>query len=195
MSNHNNINSSEPSSSLLSRFNSRDNAALAELYNLYYDELFYFTNQLYRNSNIEACDILHDIFIKIWVSKTLKFETLKNIKAYIYVSIKNSFYDYISHNKCVDKYTEISKSNPSNFISEIIESETLSIISKATELLPEETSKIFKMILDGWSVKDISASIGCSKSYVYQKKEEAVKILKDKILKNSLSIMLIISNL
>ena len=181
--------------SLLLRFNSRDESALAELYNLYYDELIYFTNQLFRSSTVEACDVVHDIFLKIWMSENLKFKTLKNIKAYIYVSIKNNFYDYISHNKCVDKFAKISKSDPNNFVSEIMESETLSIISQIDEFLPEDTCKMFKMIIDGWNVKDISTSLGYSKSHVYAKRDDAIKILKDKLYKNSLFLVLILSSI
>lgn len=181
--------------SLLPRFNQREIAALGEVYDLYHRELIYFAKQLYRETNIEADDVVHDVFIKIWTSENIQFKTIENIKAYIYVSIKNGFLDWLIHDKCVDRFKKIVISNPDNFITEIIESESLSTITKMTELLPLDTCTIIKLMLDGWEVKDIAQELRLSQSSIYAKKNDAIKILRNKLPKNQLLILFIISTL
>lgn len=180
---------------LLKRFNDRDEMALGEVYELYYRELHYFTKQLYRDTKVLAEDVIHDLFIKIWEAKNLQFKRLNNIKAYLYISIKNGFSDWLSHNKCVDKYNNIIINNNSHFITEMVESETASILSVAMNLLPKDVAAVFQLVVEGWEMRDIANHLNISKSSAYAKKMEATAILKNKLPKNIYSILLTLSNL
>lgn len=192
---NNEMNRSADSSLLLEQFNNRDESALGKVYELYYRELNYFAKQLYRDTKIVAEDVIHDIFIKIWESKTIQFKKLDNIKAYIYISIKNGFLDSISHNKCVDKYNNTIIKDERNFVTEMVESETLSILSIAIDLLPKDIAAVFQLIAEGWEMKDIAKELNISKSSAYAKKIEATTILKNKLPKNLYTILLTISSL
>lgn len=182
--------SEEEESLLLKRFNNRDETALGEVYNLFYRELHYFANQLYRDTKSSAEDAVHDIFIKLWETKNLNFKELDNIKAYIYTSIKNGFSDWISHNKCVDKYNNTIISNQNNFVTEMVESETMSILSTAMKILPKDVAAVFQLVVEGWEMKEISNKLNISKSTAYAKKEEAATILKKKLPKNIYTIFI-----
>lgn len=167
-------------SALLKKFNNRDNNAFGEIYTLLYNELYHFTSRLYRNTEIVAGDVMHDTFVYIWEHSTQRFDGIENLKAYLYISIKNRFRNYLVHQKSVDKFQCETK----NFVSDVVESETLSIINQAINLLPSECAKVFRLHIDGWQVKDIAEKLGKSESTVYAQKQEAISILKKKLPKN-----------
>lgn len=165
---------------LLKRFNNRDNTAFGEVYILLYNELHHFTSRLYRETEIAAGDVIHDTFVYIWEHSTQRFEGIENLKAYLFTSIKNRFRNYIVHQKSVEKF----QYENSDFISDVVESETLSIINQAINLLPQECAKVFRLHIDGWQVKDIAEKLGKSESTVYAQKQEAISMLKKKLPKH-----------
>lgn len=165
---------------LLKKFNNRESLAFGEVYTLLYDELYYFTSRLYHETEIMADDVIHDTFVYIWEHSTQRFEGLENLKAYLFTSIKNRFHNYIVHQKIVKKF----QYENGEFISDVVESETLSIINQAIGLLPQECAKVFKLHIDGWQVKDIAKELGKSESTVYAQKQEAISTLKRKLPKN-----------
>lgn len=190
-----NILSEQEEALLLKRFNDRDELALGDVYDIYYRELNYFVNQIYRDTTVQGEDVVHDIFLKIWERRNLRFNRLENIKAYIYTSIKNGFSDWLSHNKCVDRYNNSIVVRDVSFVTEMVESETMSILSLAIKLLPKDIADVFRLVADGWDMKDISNELNISKSSAYAKKTEAINILKNKLPQNLYSILLTISNL
>lgn len=162
---------------LLKRFNNRDNMAFGEVYTQLYDELYHFTARLYRETEIAAGDIIHDTFVYVWEHSTQRFEGINNLKAYLYISIKNRFRNYIVHQRSVEKFQYESR----DFISDVVESETLSIIHQAINALPTECARVFRLHLDGWQVKEIAEKLGKSESTVYAQKQEAISTLKKKL--------------
>lgn len=182
-------------SSLLARFNSRDKVALGEVYKKYYPELILFTKQLYRETNIEARDVVHDILIRIWESKNIQFKKLDNIKAYVYISVKNNFLDYLIHNKRVDKFNKSLLLDSDNFVTQMVVSEALSSLSEITDLIPADIAEIFRLMIEGWSIKEIATKMELSPSSIYTKRDEGVKILRKKLSNRNFCIILIICNL
>lgn len=166
---------------LISRFNDRDNLAFEQVYRLLYNELYHFTRKICQDSSVIPNDVVHDIFIKIWEMKERKFENLNNLKAYIFIAIKNKFRNHIDHKKSIEKYNDNLKLDKYNFISEIVETETLSIINQAIDILPKECAKVFRLHLDGWQVKDIAIKLGKSERTVYIQKQESIFLIKKKL--------------
>lgn len=105
---------------LLNKFNDRDNSAFSEIYLMYYDDLFYFASNLYRNSDVSACDVVQDTFLNLWESKKQRFEGLINIKAYLFISIKNSFKNYLTHKKYIEKHRYSIQLDSDYFITQIV---------------------------------------------------------------------------
>lgn len=176
---------------LLKRFNSRECSAFAEVYSMYYDELLAFSKNVFRNTNVVEADVIHDIFIQIWQSEKIVFEALINIKAYIYTSIRNNFKNYIIHQKSVEKFKDASILNDDYFVVQVAESEIYTIVNQAIDLLPEDCATIFQYLIDGWSVSDIAKKLNKPERTVYNKKYEAVDILKRKMKSNTLQIILL----
>lgn len=174
-------------------FNARDTYAFEQIYLMYYDEMFYFSFKLYRDTEIAAGDVVQDLFLKIWERKDLRFISLEHLKGYMYVSLRNGFREYLSHKNVADRYARAMRTTDDYFISQIVETETLSALSKLTELLPEECAKVFKLYLEGWEVKEIVEKLGKSSSTVYNQRQEAIRILKKLDLKKLLSIVMSLS--
>lgn len=175
---------------LLKRFNNREEVAFTEIYQLYYYEFFILTLKLFNEGKEFSEDIVQDIFIGIWNNKNRCFDSIEGLKLYIYVSIKNKLRDHAKHKKHVEQYKKIIKSEDL-FTIEIAETEVYSVIVKSINLLPEECANVFKLHIDGWSVKEIAEKLQKTESTVYKQKTQAITILKNKLTKNQLIIITI----
>lgn len=169
---------------LVKGFNRRDKSAYAFIFTLYYDHLYHFSVKLYRNTEVDAADMIQDIFLGIWENKKDDFCSLAHIKNYLFLSIRNHFRKYIEHKKNVDKYTQSLIQDQDYFISEMVEVEVISKLSLMIDTLPEECGKVLKLYMEGSEMKDIALQLNKSQSTVYNQKTEAISILKRKISKD-----------
>ena len=187
----------ELNSTLLDKFNDKDSSAFSEIYEALYNDLYYFANKVYQDIvEVEACDVVHDLFVKIWNNNSAKFKNINALKGYCFISIKNEFKNYISHSKTVDNYKkEVDKNKDDLLITYIAETEFLSVISAAIDILPPECSKVFKLYIDGYSIKEISKMLGKAQSTIYAQKMESIKILKDKFKPDMMSMLSIVINI
>lgn len=163
---------------VLERFNRREAEAFGKVYSLFYTELIHFTTKLYSDTEVTPSDVIHDIFVNLWQSEKQVFNDLINIKAYIYKSIKNSFSNYIRHKKYIDKYRSEIITDNDTFTVEIIESEVCSLVNQALDMLPSDCAEIVKLYIEGWDIKEISDNLNIPKRTVYNRKNEAITILK-----------------
>lgn len=177
---------------LLRNFNDRDECAFGEVYSLFYRDTACYASMLYRTTKVQPSDVIHDIFIKLWQSPHVKFDSLLKIKAYVYVSVKNDFKDYISHNKYVEKYKEMTLADQ-NFQTDMIENEAYALIDSSLDLLPSECAKIMRMFLEGYKPVEIAQKLGCTQQYVYNSKYESISLLKKKFLNNKVLIMILLN--
>lgn len=174
---------------LLKQFNNRDSCAFNEIYELFCSELRHFASRLFYGTEIDVDDVIQDIFLTIWENSGRKFDSILGIKAYIYVSIKNKLKNHVKHNRHVSLYNK-KMLDDDCFVTQVAESEMLSILSQAVDLLPDEYSKVFKLHADGWEVKDIADFLNKPESTVYKYKQRAIKILKGKLDKQLIIILL-----
>lgn len=65
--------------------------ALAHLYNSYFQNLFEYGMRICRDRNMVK-DAIQDLFVKIWTNR-LNLAEVKNIKAYLLVSIRSIIYN------------------------------------------------------------------------------------------------------
>lgn len=176
--------------SLLLMFNKREMNSFCDIYRKYFNRFYYFANRIFGSTTLDPEDIVQDVFTAIWENKSLKFQSLDHIASYIYLSIRNRYKDYAIRKERVDRYTNSVTQNEDNYQTYILESETLSIISEAIELLPSECGKVFKMHIEGWEIKDIATELNKSQSTIYNQRKEAIEILRRKVSKNVFSIFL-----
>lgn len=178
---------------LLKNFNRRIEKDFGKVYSLFYNDLFYFAAKLYQHTEVEPRDAIHDIFLNLWQSASLKFEHLTDIKAYLFVSLRNHFKSYVRHHQYIKEYEASLLLDKDQFEVDIIESETLSTFHHILELLPEESAEILKLFLNGWK-EEIAQKLGKNKQTIYNKKSEAIAYLKNKLSKDSLLLLFILND-
>lgn len=177
---------------LLNKFNNRDSVAFGAIYNMFYDDLFFYTSRIYRGTEISAYDIIQDIFINLWEMKHQTFSGLNNIKAYLFVCIKNNFKDYLKHQKSKDKYKLNATINDDLFVAEIIEMEVFSFLNDAVEALPSECCKVIRSYLDGYETKEIAKKLNKTESTIYNQKKTAIDLLRKNLPKDKLLIIFLL---
>lgn len=163
---------------LLIKINSRDKYAFCEVYDLLYRELHLYTLSLYRNYPVESTDVIHDVFVYVWQNKHLVFDSVQKFKSYMIVSIKNSFRNYINHTKYEAKYQDYILNRNCKY--DLLEVEICSLVDEMLGVLPSDCAAILRMHLEGWSAEEISNKIGKKTQTVYNKKQEAISLLRKK---------------
>src|ERR1700704_5280439 len=82
---------------IIERLKKGDERAMAPLFKLYNKSLYYFARQLVDNDG-QAEDIVADAFIKLW-QKNGDFDSLPDIMAFMFFTVKNSCCNYLKHIK------------------------------------------------------------------------------------------------
>lgn len=177
---------------LLEKFNNRDCVAFGTVYNMFYDDLFYYTSKIYRGTELPAYDVIQDIFLNLWEMKRQKFSGLNNIKAYLFVSIKNNFKDYLKHQKSKDKYKSDIESDDDLFVAQMMEMEVFSFLNEAVDALPSECCKVIKSYLEGYETKEIALMLNKTESTVYNQKKAAIDQLKKNLPKDKMLILMML---
>jgi RNA polymerase sigma-70 factor (family 1) len=160
--------------------------ALEAVFYQYYNHLRYFTNSLIENSS-QAEDIVVDTFIKLWKLRG-RFQTIDNIKAFLYISARNACLDYLRHiqvrqssHKELHYLSEESneQSFEGNIDSKMLHQAILQIITNEIKQLPPKMKLIFTMYyLENLHVNEISLKLGLAPSTIRVQKARAVKALK-----------------
>lgn len=176
---------------LISLFNDRSKNALGEVYSQLYNELHYYAIGLYRDTPIDPYDAIQDVFLSLWQSN-VKFDALKNLKAYLFISIRNNFRRYISTIKTADKFRDYKLRERDLFHIDVIESEVLSNMHHILKLLPDDSAEILRLFFEGWNIDDIAEKLGKTKRTIYNKKSEAIASLRDKLSPDELLLILLL---
>ena len=166
---------------LLKKINRRDVVAFGEVYWIFYDDLFYYALKLYENTSVEPQDAVHDAFLKLWQMPNAKFDSLVDLKAYLFVVIRNDFNQFVRHSHYVEEHRKYELENTRTFEFDILESELRGSCEHILELLPQECAEIFRLFFEGLNTDEIALKLGKTKQTIYNKKHEAIAILKKKI--------------
>lgn len=178
---------------LLSLFNLRDNTAFTLIYSEFYNELNYYTNKLYHDTNIDPQDCVQDVFLKLWQTKNTVFNSIVEIKAYLYMSIRNDFKNYLKKNTHNEKYMDIMIKENQRIEVEVVEAEVYNHFNYILGLLPSESAKILKLFFENWSAEEIATELGVNKQTVYNKKHKAIEFLRSKISEDKLLIQILLT--
>ncbi len=77
----------------LEAFRAGDDMVFEQVKEIYHLTFFDFANQLIQNADV-ATDIVNDTFEKL-KRKRNNFDTLSNIKCFMYITVRNSCLDYL----------------------------------------------------------------------------------------------------
>lgn len=170
---------------LLKDFQSGDRIAFEKIFRLYNSALIFFANRLLISfEQIDAQEIVLDVFLKLNDKRT-DFTTLQNIKAFLYISVKNSCLNAIEKEKVrlkrFDRYIHDFDETEQSVLSKIVQAEVLQELYTAIELLPEPYRIVMQKIIEGKSAKEISQELDIPVSTVNTQKSRAISQLKNNL--------------
>ncbi len=177
---------------ILPLFNEREREAMGKVYVYLLKDLITFTDSLYRgaNINIDAEDEVHEVYIKLWDDKSKQFDSLSNIKGYLFISIRNRFLNNVKHGKIVDRYNKQIITSSEYFISEMAEVELFSIFRGIENFLPKQCLAVFNEYMKGLNTKEIAQKLNKSEFTIYKQKKAIIDILRAKFNKTMLDIII-----
>lgn len=166
---------------LLQLLKERQTIALQEIIDLYQRGLCYFASGILNNSQV-AEELVNDAYLKVW-NREAHFDTLNELRSYLYVTVKNSCLDYLKSpkNKQLDGLDLEHSVIPSeeDIEARIIYAELLSFLHQQVDKLPEKQKQTFLMsFFEDMSTEEIAEKLGISKNAVFINKHEALKTIK-----------------
>lgn len=165
-----------------------DEAAFSELYVRYKDKLYYFCLHLLKSKE-EANDIVQEIFIRIWESRSFINPDL-SFSSFLYTMARNRIMNYFRDMDIDIKVKEMIASQKitteETAESQIIYTEYQEILRTAIEQLPTQRQRIFNMSrIENMSHKEIAAELNISVNTVQEHISEALKFIKIYFNKNA----------
>lgn len=107
-----------------------------------------------RYSGEEAADIAQEVFVKVY-ERWGEFETVENVKAFLYIIARNLSLDYLKH-----KRAENNEIVEQTFLKEVTRQETFRILYNAIDRLPGQTRQFVLLSLEGNSVQEVGDKKG-----------------------------------
>lgn len=163
----------------ISRFNDGDEKAFQHLFKLFYGPLCFFARGI-TQTGLEAEDIVQEAFVQLW-NRRQGFNSLRAIKAFLYLAVKNSSRNLYKHKKVEQKYQLAQKVAPQDnaVMERILEAEVLGEVYKALQKLPEGCRKVINLsYFKGLSNQEVAAHLNVSINTVKTQKLRALKILR-----------------
>lgn len=172
--------------------------ALQLLLKQFYSPLCLFAERLLTDK-AAAEDIVGESFIKLW-NKRSDFETLQNIKAFMYITVRNACLNYLKQAKRESlnqkQLAYITGEKEEFVLNEMIRAEVLKEIMHEVDKLPEQCGKVLRLgYLEGLKNQEIADLLGISVHTVKNQKARAIQLLKVKLRDRDLMTFLLLCTL
>jgi len=174
---------------LVDAFRKGDSASLNALWKLHYKALVYFADQLVKN-NLLSEDIVSETFLKIWNLRD-RFDNVHNIKAFLYVTVRNTCYDHLRSQEIHDRihkeilYTadyysqEMSRDDYDMMYAEYIQK-----LYTQVQELPDRCREVFRLyFFERRNTREIAELLSINEQTVRNQKTKAVRMLRAALLK------------
>lgn len=165
---------------LLKRFQSGDNVAFEEIFNLYWQQLYTIANRSLR-SHEEAEEIVQELFTTLWQQKsTLR---ILNISSYLTSAVKKRAIDKIRsklvHEKYWDYYSAFRIDHGQDTENTVCFNELNLELEKAIDRLPQKSRQVFRLNrLEGRSISEIAGFLKISERAIEYHLTKSVRELR-----------------
>jgi RNA polymerase sigma-70 factor (ECF subfamily) len=174
---------------------SEEELAFELLFRRYYVRLCCFANKFIADQ-IESEEIVQEVFLNIW-KKRDRLKLNNEIQPYLFKSIQNLCFNFLSHKKVANKYYSVievvykNQAEEFNSYESVLYTELQSRVDQAIGSLPEQCRNIFQMSRqDGLKYGEIAEKLGISIKTVETQMSRALSKLKHE-LKEFLIVMII----
>ena len=159
----------------------RDELAYKKLFFHFYSPLHRFTFSIVKDFEV-AEEIVSDTMMKIW-DMGKKLATIEKLDAYLFTSIKNACFSFLSKKKLelsqIDSLVTNALSDNGNPETQLIVSEMEKKINSCVNELPPQCVMVFKLIKEeGFSYKKVSGILEISQNTIETHMRIALKRIK-----------------
>jgi len=180
---------------IFEKFKNGSDAAFGEIYQRHWQRLYVHAFNMLDDED-EAKDIIQEIFTAFWL-KGRGLDLKTSLRTYFHSAVKNRILNMIEHNRIRNNYL--------NSLSEFLffhnnvevkmeEDERIEFIEKEILYLPIKMRTIFELRRnEEFSYKEIGEQLGISDKTVKKQINNAIKILKIKILSSEIRAVLFFS--
>lgn len=163
---------------------SGDEMAFCQIFKRYNGLLYSHAYKKLRNKE-EAKDVIQDVFALLW-TKRYEIDFKSNLGGYLYATVRNKIFDFISHQTVESKYLGSLQDFLDNGTAVtdhmIREKQITAIIEKEIAALPPRMRLVFELSRKKYkSHKEIAEELGISQQTVTDQVKKALKILRTKL--------------
>lgn len=154
--------------------------SLKSVFYQYYAALCFFAEKLVQDRT-EAEDIVEEVFIKLW-EKEPDFSQYKNIKAVLYIAVKNACLDHIKKRRRditkLNGFAYTLQQETEGFVLlEMVRAEVLRNLYAALKNLPVERRNVMQLIyVEGWDSNKVAEHLDIS---IHTVKKHRLRGIKD----------------
>jgi len=161
-------------------FQHGDKESYRSIFNMLYPAMCLFAKK-FINDYDDAEDITQEIFIELW-NQRAKFESFDQIKAFLYLSIKNKCLNFKKHLIVKEKYeNSVFENNENTFEEHVLEIEVVQNIYNAINDLSEQCKQVILLSMQGLKNDEISEDMQISLNTVKMHKKIAYQKLREKL--------------
>jgi RNA polymerase sigma-70 factor (ECF subfamily) len=166
-------------SQCITAFQIGDHKAFTFIFNLFHKRLVFFAGNMLSSKDAE--DVVQEAFIKLWERKE-NFDALQRIKAFLYLSVKNTCLNNIKHHKVVYKYEKsvcpVQDNNTA--LHKMIEVELMDEVHNALHSLPLGCRNVIHYrYFEGLSNQEVAGKLYVSINTVKTQKGRGLQILRN----------------
>ncbi len=161
-----------------------DQAALKQLFDLYFTDLVRFSARMVVNAGV-AEEIVEDVYIRIWQTRN-EMRLRDSFKSYLFASVKNRSINYLKSSYGKMRFEELESASDlmsgSGQDLELEGKELGECIQKAIENLPPGCRIVFNLSRNaGLTTTEISEKLGISKKTVQAQIAIAIRKIREQL--------------
>ena len=184
---------SYPDQELLALLLNNDRAAFTEIYNRYWEKLFYRTAK--RLQNLHAAEeLVQDVFLDIW-KRRQSLDIRGELKHYLAVALKYRVINYQAKRKREQDITgrlqAIIPTKANATEEAVLYTMLQNAVSAIVDTLPEKCRLAFQLRQEGLSQKEIATAMNVSEKTVETHVSKALKTLRTRLGEGMFSLLII----
>jgi RNA polymerase sigma-70 factor (family 1) len=161
-------------------FQQGNKEAYRSIFTMLYPVMCLFAKK-FINDYDDSEDIVQEVFIELW-NQQAKFDSIEQIKAFLYLSIKNRCLNFIKHKAVKEKYSKTSLLEQEQHFEEyVVEVDVIQHLNDAINNLSEQRKLIMQFSMQGLANNEIAENMQISINTVKLYKKIAYKELREKL--------------
>lgn len=182
---------------LIAAFQGGCEKAFSQIYDTFYGPIYYFTLRILDNDG-EAQEVTADTFYKLWKLRA-NFETMENMKAFLYVTSRNASLNVIRQRKEYNRRYEdlnyfLAQHADGPSMQDEVKAEVLKQVLEEIENLPQQCRRILQFsFIRGLKNNEIADQMGLTLQTVKNQKTRGLRMLKMSLATRVWSLMIAVN--